>query len=131
VLVFCLVMAGGLGVYPIWRYVDDHWPGVPVQQAQVRSCSFGHTTGIVCATTADGDQIAVDWSGHLLYPRTGSHMAVFEKHGHWYARKGTALPWWAPIPLLIFGAGAVGCAVTLLRRLIGVFRSPRRTRSRV
>lgn len=126
VLVFCLVMAAGLGVYPIWHYVDTRWPGVPVQQARVTSCSVVHMTGIVCATTKDGSQIAVEWSGHLLYPRTGSQLTVFHKHGHWWARKGTALPWWAPIPLLLFGAGAVGCTVTLLRRLSGTLRRVRR-----
>jgi len=128
VLVFCLVIAGGLGVYPIWHYVENRWPGVRVQQAQVRPCPDRPTVRLVCATIQDGSVVEIEWSGHILNPRTGSPLEVYEKDGHWHARRGVGLPWWAPIPLLIFGAGAIACAVRLLRRLIAVFRRTRHPR---
>lgn len=123
VLLVCVAGFAALGVLPVAQYVGNHRPGVPTEQARVVHCDVVHRPGIVCATRSDGSPIAVRWEGHLLDPRSGSHLTVFEKHGHWYARNGRALPFWAPIFLALFGLGAIGCIVTLVRRFRAAIRS--------
>lgn len=106
------------GVMPVTQYVSHHHPGVPFERARVHPCTHAYVpNSTVCASTSGGAQIAVAWEGHVLNPRTGTQITVFEKNGRWYARDGRALPLWSPVFLVLGGLGAVACALTLLRRL--------------
>ncbi|MEX0427179.1 hypothetical protein AB3X52_06060 [Nocardioides sp. DS6] len=102
------------------EYVSDHSPGVPMQQATVRRCEGVHVNGMttVCATTPDGTNVAFSWGGHLVSPRVGSHIAVFDKNGVWHARDEDGLPIWP----LVLGVICAAVSLALISLLIGRFR---------